>query len=173
MSKWIRLMGAPAAAAVLAFAVGCGGDSGAADTPAEPAPEAKAEEPAPAAEEPAPAAEEKKEEPVAADTASDNAMGKELFTTYCVSCHGAEGKGDGVAGAALNPKPASFADAGFWTGKSSAGHERTDEHLATVIKGGGAAIGLSPLMAPWGAVIDTDEKLNAIVAYVKSFKPAE
>ncbi len=170
MSKWIRLMGAPAVAAVLAFAVGCGGDSGGADKPAEPAPEAKAEE-KPA--EPAAAAEEAKEEPVVADAGGDDAMGKELFTTYCVACHGAEGKGDGVAGASLNPKPASFADATFWTGKSSAGHDRTDEHLATVIKGGGADIGLSPLMAPWGAVIDTDEKLNAVVAYVKSFKPAE
>lgn len=161
--KWIRLMGAPAAAALLSLAVGCGGDSGAADTPKEEAPVAKAEE------KPAPEPEPAKEEAPAA--AADNSMGKELFTTYCVACHGAEGKGDGVAGAALNPKPASFGDAAFWTGKSSAGNERTDEHLAKVIKEGGAAVGLSPLMAPWGAVLDNDEKLNAVVGYVKSFKP--
>ncbi len=34
--------------------------------------------------------------------------GKKLYANYCVICHGAKGKGDGVAGAALNPKPANF-----------------------------------------------------------------
>ncbi len=163
-TNWMRLIGAPAAAALLALAVGCGGDSG-----AEEPKEAPAAEEAPKAEEKAP---EATPAPVAAaDAGGDNAMGKELFSTYCVSCHGASGKGDGVAGAALNPKPASFGDKAFWEGKSSAGDPRTDEHLKKVIKEGGAAAGLSPLMAPWGAVLDTDEKLDAVVAYVKSFKP--
>lgn len=36
------------------------------------------------------------------------AEGKKLYTTYCVICHGNKGKGDGVAGAALNPKPTDF-----------------------------------------------------------------
>jgi len=34
--------------------------------------------------------------------------GKKLYTSMCVICHGFKGKGDGVAGAALNPKPANF-----------------------------------------------------------------
>ena len=34
--------------------------------------------------------------------------GKTLFQTMCSSCHGAEGKGDGAASAALNPKPRNF-----------------------------------------------------------------
>ncbi|MFA6598240.1 MAG: cytochrome c [Ignavibacteriaceae bacterium] len=34
--------------------------------------------------------------------------GKKLFETTCSSCHGIEGKGDGPAGAALNPKPRNF-----------------------------------------------------------------
>ncbi len=34
--------------------------------------------------------------------------GKKLFTSMCVICHGIKGKGDGVAGAALSPKPANF-----------------------------------------------------------------
>lgn len=34
--------------------------------------------------------------------------GKKTYTQLCVICHGAKGKGDGVAGAALNPKPANF-----------------------------------------------------------------
>lgn len=40
--------------------------------------------------------------------------GKALFSTTCVSCHGAEGKGDGVAGSALNPKPRNFTSASGW-----------------------------------------------------------
>jgi mono/diheme cytochrome c family protein len=46
------------------------------------------------------------------------AKGKALFTTTCVSCHGADGKGDGVAGAALNPKPRNFTSSSGWVNGS-------------------------------------------------------
>ena len=31
---------------------------------------------------------------------------KELYASMCISCHGENGKGDGVDGVSLNPKPA-------------------------------------------------------------------
>ncbi|MBX3008000.1 MAG: cytochrome c [Melioribacteraceae bacterium] len=41
--------------------------------------------------------------------------GKELYDANCQSCHGANGLGDGTAGAMLNPKPRNFHDKEGWT----------------------------------------------------------
>jgi mono/diheme cytochrome c family protein len=43
--------------------------------------------------------------------AASVAAGKKAADTNCVTCHGASGKGDGVAAAALNPKPANWTSA--------------------------------------------------------------
>jgi caa(3)-type oxidase subunit IV len=42
------------------------------------------------------------------------AHGKELFHQQCATCHGNEGKGDGVAAAALVPHPRNFTAADGW-----------------------------------------------------------
>jgi high-affinity iron transporter len=47
---------------------------------------------------------------VAPTTLPDIAHGKELYQANCVTCHGATGHGDGIAGANLDPKPANFFD---------------------------------------------------------------
>jgi mono/diheme cytochrome c family protein len=56
----------------------------------------------------APAKEAGRKNPVRADKASIERGGK-LYKTYCVSCHGEKGKGDGPAGASLTPRPADLA----------------------------------------------------------------
>lgn len=88
--------------------------------------------------------------------------GKTLYTTYCSTCHGELGKGDGPAAAAIEPKPASFSSPGFWDDKN-------DVHLKKVIKEGGVSVDKSPLMAAWGAVLD-DAKIDAVIAYSKTLK---
>ncbi len=40
--------------------------------------------------------------------------GAELYKANCASCHGEQGRGDGAAGSALNPKPRNFADNTGW-----------------------------------------------------------
>jgi cytochrome c553 len=87
-----------------------------------------------------------------ADAAGDFAM-------QCASCHGATGGGDGMD---LPVKPANFQDAAFWA-------SRTDAQVNSAIKGGGAAVGKSPMMPPLGAGW-TDAQLTAMVTYLKSMK---
>jgi mono/diheme cytochrome c family protein len=66
---------------------------------------------------------------------------KEIFASRCTTCHGADGKGDGPAAAALNPKPRDFTDAAWQKTLS-------DEAIDKIIIGGGAAVGKSPMMPP-------------------------
>lgn len=47
------------------------------------------------------------------------ARGKEVYDVNCATCHGAGGLGDGIGGAALNPKPRNFHQASGWTNGTS------------------------------------------------------
>ncbi len=51
-------------------------------------------------------------------TPDEIAKGKTVFMTNCMSCHGSEGKGDGPASAAFNPKPRNFTAEPFKQGGS-------------------------------------------------------
>lgn len=45
--------------------------------------------------------------PYKMDNAKTN-EGKKLFSTMCIVCHGNKGKGDGIGGTSLNPRPANL-----------------------------------------------------------------
>jgi mono/diheme cytochrome c family protein len=99
----------------------------------------------------------------AAGSAGDGlAEAKAEYATVCATCHGAEGGGDGVAGAALTPKPRNFHDAAWQASVD-------DARIIKVMKEGGAAVGLSPLMAPLGAGY-SDAKMAGMVQLIRSFK---
>jgi len=77
------------------------------------------------------------QEPAQAATPEDEA--RTIYRDRCAVCHGANGGGDGVGGAALNPRPRSFQDAAWQTAT-------TDDAIERIIREGGAAVGKSPAM---------------------------
>jgi mono/diheme cytochrome c family protein len=132
--------------------VACGsGDSAAPPSSSEPAP-------APQPPAPRPAPTPTPEPPVA--TGPDAAEGEAIYQVYCASCHGPRGEGDGPAAAALDPKPARHSDGAYMNALGN-------DHLFKVIADGGAAVGKSPLMAPWGGSLD-DEQIWHLVAFLRS-----
>lgn len=94
-----------------------------------------------------------------AEDKGDAAKGKVTFNNTCVACHGPEGKGDGVAAAALDPKPRDLSNGEYVSTLSN-------EHLYKVINEGGASVGLSPLMAAWGGVLSEEDTWN-VIAYIR------
>lgn len=80
-----------------------------------------------------------------------------IFNERCAACHGTEGKGNGPASAALNPKPRNYTD-GAWQASV------TDAQLRKTITLGGAAVGKSPIMP---ASPDLDEKPEVVEGLVK------
>ena len=91
----------------------------------------------------------------------DPAKGAEIYKLYCVACHGATGKGDGIAAVALNPKPADHSNKEVMS-------KLSDKEIYTAIKDGGAAVGKSPMMTPWGPVLKEDQKIHDVAAYVRT-----
>ena len=84
-----------------------------------------------------------------------------IWQQRCTTCHGAGGKGDGVAGAALNPKPRDFTSTDWQ--KSVA-----DERVEKVILDGGQSVGLSMLMIPNADLAAKPDVVKALRAHVRS-----
>jgi cytochrome c oxidase cbb3-type subunit III len=93
--------------------------------------------------------------------ATDLAAAKQNYDTFCVKCHGANGKGDGPAAATLSTKPRDYTDCARMAKES-------DDKLFNVIKNGGKANGLSGDMQAWSSGFDDDE-IHDLVAYVRTF----
>jgi mono/diheme cytochrome c family protein len=77
---------------------------------------------------------------------------KAIFHSVCSTCHGPEGKGNGPAGAAFNPKPANFTDPAFWK-------THTDSQLVNSITHG------KGMMPAFGGTYD-HATVEALVKYL-------
>ena len=100
----------------------------------------------------APASEKAKKSPVSGAAAVDK--GKKVAQVNCMPCHGANGKGDGAAAAALTPKPAD------WT-SAKVQAESDGEIFWKITNGRGA-------MPPWRQLSEGDRW--ALVAYIRSLR---
>jgi mono/diheme cytochrome c family protein len=89
-------------------------------------------------------------------------LGHDVFAHYCATCHGDAGAGDGFNAYNLDPHPRDFSDPAFQKAK-------TDAQLVDAIRRGGAGVGLSSLMPPWGRTL-TERQVAEVVIYVRSLK---
>ena len=97
--------------------------------------------------------------PLPRDTADAAVIrGSIAFRTYCVLCHGAEGKGDGRAAKMYTPRPANLTVSPF-----------NDTYKEMIIRGGGASVGRSAFMPPWGDEL-TDEQIRDVVAFLRELR---
>jgi mono/diheme cytochrome c family protein len=99
----------------------------------------------------APAGEKAKKNPLP-DDAKVVDQGQKIAQVNCATCHGAKGKGDGVAAAALSPKPAD------WTSKKI--QAESDGELFWKISNGRGA------MPSWKHLPENDRW--ALVRYIHS-----
>jgi mono/diheme cytochrome c family protein len=108
--------------------------------------------------------------PLWANADAEIEQGKTIYNGIgaCASCHGAQGAGDGPAGAALNPKPKSFATGEFSLDTNGDGKTGTVEDIANVIANGATKYGGSVMMPGRPDISEADRK--ALAKFVLSLK---
>lgn len=86
--------------------------------------------------------------------AADLAGGEAIYQSRCAACHGKDGRGDGPAGKAFNPKPTAFTDPASFKRLS-------DAQLKKMI-----IEGKPPMPAFKGSL--KDQEVDSVVAFIKS-----
>lgn len=94
---------------------------------------------------------------------TDASLGKSIYESKCIECHGREGKGNGPASAMLSPRPRDFTGGKFKFRSTASGSIPTDDDLLNTVRNGLHATA----MPDWKPFIG-DDSLKAVVAYVKS-----
>ena len=89
-------------------------------------------------------------------------LGRTVYRHYCQTCHGEAGAGDGFNAYNLEPRPRDLTDPAFRAKKS-------DPELADAIRRGGAGVGLSPLMPPYGRTL-SERQIGNVLQYVRTLR---
>ncbi len=92
--------------------------------------------------------------------AQNQAEGKKLYATYCSSCHGDNGKGDGPASKAFSVKAGDHTNGTIMNSVS-------DKFLFEIISKGGGTVGKSTFMPAWGNQLG-EKQINDLIAYIRS-----
>jgi cytochrome c oxidase cbb3-type subunit 3 len=156
----MRLIRWTLSTAIACAALACGESEKPSSTSTAPPPMPPAEQPAPPAPAPPTPAAPAPEKVAAATPGDAVARGAAHYKMLCATCHGEDGCTPGPGAAGLNPQPAHHCDGNYM-------NKLSDEHIFKVIKEGGASVGKSPLMAPWGGTL-TDDQIHDVVAFVRS-----
>lgn len=94
--------------------------------------------------------------PVSNDSKKESEVrGAKIFKTRCMICHGAQGKGDGIGGKALNPKPQNLT--------STMVQGQTDGEIFWKITNGRND------MIKWGPILSEEQRWD-LVNYVRTLK---
>jgi mono/diheme cytochrome c family protein len=91
-------------------------------------------------------------------------LGRATYDHYCQTCHGETGAGDGFNAFNLDPHPRDLSDPAFQK-------KKTNADLADTIQRGGAGVGLSALMPPWGRTLSREE-IDQTILYLRTFRKA-
>src|SRR5262249_37885238 len=87
------------------------------------------------------------------------AVGRRIYVERCAPCHGDEGRGDGPAAAALEPRPRNLHEPALWDGRST-------DRLRDVVQHGKPGT----MMQPFQGVL-SDGEIDAVIEYLGRFRP--
>lgn len=86
------------------------------------------------------------------------ARGKVVYQTNCILCHGPNHDGQGRASVLYDPKPSNLSQS-----------EQSPEYKRAIIDQGGAAMGRSAIMPPWGLQL-TPQEIEDVVQYLETIR---
>ena len=107
----------------------------------------------------APALAEESIAPLPRDTADAAVIrGSIAFRTFCVLCHKTKSQKENRTTHKKTPRPANLTVSPF-----------NDTYKEMIIRGGGASVGRSAYMPPWGDEL-TDEQIRDVVAFLRELR---